>query len=110
MTARHGAGTAVLVDYTPACAATDHVVYWGASPIAGALEWTASACGLGTDGTGSFDPGDPPLGGFFYFVIVGQNATREGPYGKSSSGAERPEAIGVGACDRPRVTGGDCTP
>jgi hypothetical protein len=110
MTARRGAGTSVLVDYAPACAAADHVVYWGTGPIAGALVWTGSACGRGTDGTTSFDPGNPPPGGFSYFVIVGQDAAHEGSYGSSSSGAERPEAIGVGACDRPRAIGGGCTP
>lgn len=62
MTARRGAGTAVLVDYTPACTATDHAAYWGTGAIAGTLAWTASACGLGTDGTTSFDPGNPPPG------------------------------------------------
>jgi hypothetical protein len=109
MTAGRGPGTSVLVDFTPACAATDHAVYWGTGPMAGAAQWTASACGRGTDGTTSFDPGTPPPGGFFYFVIVGQDAASEGSYGQSSSGAERPEAIGVGACDRPR-TSGSCEP
>jgi hypothetical protein len=109
MTARRGAGTSVLVDYTPACAATDHVVYWGAGPLTGGLRWTASACGRGTDGNTSFDPGTPPPGELVYFVIVGQDASSEGSYGKSSSGTERPEAIGVGACDRPR-TSGICQP
>jgi len=110
MTARRGTGTSVLVDYAPACAATDHVVYWGTGPIAGALAWTRSACGRGTDGTTSFDPGNPAPGGFTYFVIVGQDAAHEGSYGRSSSGVERPEAIGVGTCDRPRAIGVSCTP
>lgn len=110
MTAQRGAGTSVLVNYTPACGATRHTIYWGTSPIAGSLAWSGSACGLGTSGITSFDPGNPSPGRSFYFVIVGQDATSEGSYGKSSSGAERPEAIGVGACDRPQVRGGGCAP
>jgi hypothetical protein len=109
LTAHRGAGTSVLVDYTPACAATDHAVYWGAGPITGGLAWTAATCGLGTDGTSSFDPGNPPPGVLIYFVIVGQNATSEGSYGRSSAGAERPEAVGVGACDRLQKSAG-CGP
>jgi hypothetical protein len=105
MTAGRGAGTSVLVEYTPACAATDHVVYWGAGSLAGGPQWAGSACGLGSDGNTSFDPGTPPPGELVYFVIVGQDASSEGSYGKSSSGTERPEAIGVGACDRPRTIG-----
>jgi hypothetical protein len=108
MAARRGPGTSVVVDYLPACSATDHVVYWGAGPVAGALDWDASACGLGTSGTASFDPGDPPPGGLFYFVIVGQDAAHEGSYGKSSSGLERPEAIATGLCDLPRATAAAC--
>ena len=109
MTARRGAGTSVQVDYVPACNATDHAVYWGTGPIAGALGWSASTCSLGTDGTTSFDPGVPPAGGLIYFVIVGQSASGEGSYGRSSSGAERTEASGVGACDRPQTPPG-CNP
>lgn len=109
LNARRGVGTAVVVEYTPACAATDHVVYLGEGPIAGGIEWTAAACGLGTDGVGAFDPGDPAPGGLFYFVVVGQNAAGEGSYGTTSHGAERPEAIGVGDCDMARLNRADCT-
>jgi hypothetical protein len=54
-----------------------------------------------------FDPGDPPLGGLLYFVIVGQNAANEGSYGPATSG-ERPEAVGVGVCDKPQILTGTC--
>ncbi len=109
MAARRGPGTSVVVDYLPACGATNHVVYWGTAPIAGTVSWKASACGLGTSGTASFDPGNPPPGGLVYFVIVGQDAAHEGSYGKSSSGLERPEAVSVGACDRPRASASACS-
>jgi hypothetical protein len=107
MTAGKGAGTLVSVTYTPACGATDHVIYWGTTPITGSLAWTNAACARGTSGATSFDPGAPPVGRAFYFVIVGQNATKEGSYGTGSS-AERPEAVGVGTCDRPLDLTGAC--
>ena len=96
-------GTSVTLNYAPACGATGHAIYWGTSPIAGALAWTNAACGVGSTGVAGFDPGTPPVGQFYYFVIVGQSAAEEGSYGRDSAGAERPEAQGVGACDRPQL-------
>lgn len=107
LTAARGAGSTVTVAYAPACAALDHAAYWGEGPIAGGVVWTQAACGIGNTGGGSFDPGDPAPGSFFYFVVVGQNGAKEGSYGAASSG-ERPEAIGIGACDKPRDLTGSC--
>lgn len=104
---RAPSGTAVQLSYLPGCGTTDHAAYWGVGPIVGSLAWTNAACGLGSSGVASFDPGDPAPGTFFYFVVVGQSATKEGSYGTGSSG-ERPEASGVGACDRPRDLSGTC--
>jgi subtilisin-like proprotein convertase family protein len=96
-------GSSLKLTYTPACGATNHVVYWGlAGPTAigsGGLVWMDSACALGTSGTAVFDPGTPPAGKFFYFVIVGHNAFQEGSYGKDSAAIERPEAVRIGNCD-----------
>ena len=111
MTASRGTGTAIDLLYTPACGALDHVVFWGTGPIVGAPAWTGAACGLGTTGAATFDPGDPGPGGFVYFVIVGQTASAEGSYGTAFDGTsaiERAEAVGVGTCDRPRLIGGTC--
>jgi hypothetical protein len=103
MRASRGIGSSVDVTWAPACFSTDHTVYWGTSPIAGGvLNWTASACTLGTSGIGSFDPGTPSPGTFRYFVIVGRDSSFEGPYGTLPFGGQRPEAVGVGSCDRAR--------
>ena len=107
MKAARGAGTAVDVTYAPGCGTLDNAVYWGIGPIAGAPAWTSSACAVGNSGHATFDPGNPAPDSFFYFVIVGQNATQEGSYGSTTSG-ERPEAIGVGACDKPQQLAGTC--
>jgi hypothetical protein len=108
---RAAAGTGVDFVYTPACGAVDNAVFWGVGPIVGSPVWTNSVCAVGNTGTSSFDPGDPAPGSFFYFVIVGQNAAKEGSYGQRFDGlvsTERPEAVGVGACDRPQDLTGDC--
>jgi len=95
-------GSNIEASFAPACSATDHAAYWGHGPIGvGGLEWTGSACGLGTNGTASFDPGVLLPREWLYFVIVGYDGNDEGGYGADSTLAPRPEAVGVGACDRP---------
>jgi len=103
-----GSGTSIDVVYAPACGATSHVIYRGSGPITGDLAWNTAWCLADTSGLASIDPGDPAVGGVDYFVIAGQNATAEGSYGKDSAGNEGREATGLGACDRPRVLGGNC--
>jgi len=112
MKASLGAGGAVNVTFTPACGATDHVVYWGdagpGSIPAGGMTWVGAACGLGTSGSATFFPGDPPLGHVYYFVIVGQNGSVEGSYGQTSASTERSEATMAIVCDKPQFLGGGC--
>jgi len=107
MRASRLAGTAIDVAYAPGCGTLDNAVYWGTGPIVGSPVWTSSACALGNTGHATFDPGDPGPDTQIYFVVVGQNATNEGSYGPGAAG-ERPEAIGVGACDKPQVLTGTC--
>jgi len=96
------AGSNLEVSFAPACSATDHAAYWGLGPIGpGGLEWTGSACDLGTNGTASFDPGLLLSREWLYFVIVGYDGDDEGGYGADSMAAPRLEAVGVGVCDRP---------
>ncbi len=107
MTASLPWGPAVEVSYLPGCGTTDNAIYWGSGPIAGSVAWTNAACAVGNTGRASFYPGDPAPDGFFYFVIVGQNATKEGSYGTGTLG-ERPEAVGIGVCDKPQDLAGTC--
>jgi len=100
--AGRGAGVTVDLSFVPACAATDHAVYWGLGPVTGSAAWTDSVCGLGTGGNASFDTIDLDPGQLLYFVVVGYDDTDEGSYGADSASAERPEAVGVGGCDRSR--------
>jgi len=104
-----GPGTSLQVSYTPACGAMDHAIYWGVGPpVGGTPRWTSVACGLGTSGSAVFDPGTPPVGKLFSFVVVGQTTVEEGSYGHDSAGVERPEAQGFGVCDRPRILNVTC--
>jgi len=107
MKASRIAGTGVELTYTPGCGTLDNAVYWGTGPIVGAPDWTQSACGVGNTGHATFDPGVPGPDTLVYFVIVGQNAAKEGSFGLSTAG-ERVEADGVGACDRPQDLTGTC--
>jgi glucose/arabinose dehydrogenase len=96
------AGSNVSISFVPACGATNHVAYMGTSPIGASVAWTGAMCSLGTSGTATFNPGTPTAGRFIYWVVVGQNASLEGSYGLGANGLIRPEAVGVGTCDKPR--------
>ena len=109
LTAAKAAGTTVNVSYTPGCGATDHAIYRGTGPISGVVNWTNAHCSLGATSPATFDPGTPSSGSFYYFVIVAQNAGKEGSYGTNSSGAERPEANNAGwSCNKPQDLSGSC--
>jgi hypothetical protein len=106
MTAEKGSGTSVTVHYTAGCGATTHAVYWGSGPIGAGPAWMDAACDVASGGT--FDPGELSPGEWIYFVVVGQNATKESSYGKNSMDQERPEAVGIGLCDKPQDLSGTC--
>ncbi|HEX5042862.1 MAG TPA: M14 family zinc carboxypeptidase [Candidatus Polarisedimenticolaceae bacterium] len=107
MTASRTASGAIDVLYTPACGATDNAVFWGTGTFPGHPAWTGVACAVGNTGHAVFDPGALAPGTLLYFAVVGQNATREGSYGAGTAG-QRPEAVNVGACDRPQDLSGSC--
>ena len=88
--------------YTPACDATDHTIYYGDLSGVSSYAYADAACFLGTSGTATFDPGP----GSWFFLIVANNGTEEGSFGKDSVPVERPEAVGVGVCDVPQNLAG----
>ena len=95
----------VHVTYTAACDSTGHAAYWGNLAQLSSYAWSGSQC---ASGSGAIDF-TPPSGSIF-FVIVGNNGVKEGSYGKNSAGTQRPEAIGIGACDYPQQLTGSCDP
>jgi hypothetical protein len=107
--AKTGEGDPLQLTFGVSCHTSDSTVYWGqASGSMTGLSWTSAACGFGPDGVASVSPGTPPPGSFFYFVVVPGNGVKQGSYGRSADGAERPEGVGLGTCNLPQQLGGAC--
>jgi hypothetical protein len=104
--ARAATGAGVSLTYAPACGATSHTVYAGdlATLRTSGPAWTQRFCGLGTTGSATFNP----TGAAVYFVVVGNNGSLEGSYGRASSGSERPAAGPGGACAYTQQLSGSC--
>jgi hypothetical protein len=99
----------VQLTFGLSCHAIDSTVYWGLSTgMMSGVAWTGAACGFGPQGSAVFDPGTPPPGGLYYFVVVPSDGVEQGSYGHASSGGELPAAAGLGACNLPQVLGGTC--
>jgi hypothetical protein len=99
VTGYHPGDGTVTVTFEAGCDATDHAVYSGALAAVSSSGWDRASCGLGAGPDAVLDPGP----GDRFLVIVAQHVTAEGSYGTRSDGAERPEAVGIGACDLPQV-------
>jgi hypothetical protein len=104
-----GAAGSLQLSFGLSCHAVDSTVYWGlrSSPVGGVV-WTNAVCGFGASGSASFNPGNPPAGSLYYFVVVPSNGVRQGSYGHSSTGSEIPPATGLGSCNLPQTLGGTC--
>jgi hypothetical protein len=99
------AGTSILCTYSNGgTCASDSTIYYGSLALVSSYGYSGAACLLGTSGNVSFDPGP----GDSFWVIVSNNGTNEGSYGKNSNGNERPEAISVGSCDYPQNLSNTC--
>jgi hypothetical protein len=72
--------------YTAACDAADHTIYYGDIADVSTYAYSGGECSIGVGGAYSFDPGV----GSFFFVVVANDNTEEGSYGKDASDAERP--------------------
>jgi len=92
------------IAYAVPCSASNHRIVYGPLDSVATYGWSGSACNLGTSGQAAFDPG----GGSVFFVIVANDGGTEGSYGTDGSGAERPEAVGIGACDLPQALATRC--
>jgi len=80
-----GSAGDVIATYTAATAATDHSIYIGDLVDVATLTLKDQDCGVGTDGTATFVAGT----GSKFFLVVGNDGTSEGSYGKDGHGAER---------------------
>ncbi len=104
--ASHNDTTGLIdVSYSPACAASNHTIYYGELAQVGSYGYTGAACGRGASGATSFDPGG--LANAF-FLIVGNTGLVEGSYGRRSSALERPEDSATPGCDLPQDLSAAC--
>jgi hypothetical protein len=97
---------AIDVTYSVPCSTSNHRIVYGSLASVATYVWSGTACNLGTTGSAAFDPG----AGDAFFVIVANDATAEGSYGANAAGVERPQAVGVGACDLPQALASRCDP
>ncbi len=98
-----GAGTTLVLTYTPAGWASNTTVYTATATAGGVRPaWARAFCAVGSSGVATFDPGALAAGRALWILPVGNDGAREGSYGEGSSGVERPEANGL-ECDFTRV-------
>lgn len=83
---------------------TDNTIYYGNITNVSTYGYNGSVCYIGKSGSVTFDLGD----GSWFWVIVSNNGSKEGSYGKNSNGIERPEASNIGACDYPQDLTNTC--
>ncbi|HJQ99111.1 MAG TPA: DUF5060 domain-containing protein [Candidatus Polarisedimenticolaceae bacterium] len=104
VTAYDKASGAITIGFGSACLATGYTIIHGPLSGVASYTYTGQVCGIGTSGTATFNPG----AGNRYWIVAGTTASAEGSYGTSSSGTERPEAIGLAACDLPQGPSPGC--
>lgn len=92
--------------YTPGCNSIGHTVYYGPLSNVSSYGYTNSFCSNDTGGYINFIPPTEDI----FFLIVSQSQNWESSYGKSSSGTERPEAYGIGLCNKPKNLNNTCDP
>jgi hypothetical protein len=96
----------VEIDFAPACDSSDHTIVYGDLAAVSTYSYSGAACLVGPSGAASFDPGLPSA----FFLVVGNNGTVEGSYGKNHLGTERPEYTGAVGCELPQDLTGTCVP
>jgi len=79
----------MTVSYTPACSVDDHTIEFGSLAQVSAYTYAGQECSIGN--TGSYVWSYPVGQDSLFFVVVGNDATVEGSYGRDSNGVERPE-------------------
>ncbi len=96
---------AIVIDYAPACDATDHAIYYGDLSQVGVYGFSGAACSRGDSGATSFDPAGLTD---VFFVVVGNTGVVEGSYGRDGAGVERPEESTALVCELPQNLSGQC--
>lgn len=91
----------VSISYVAACGATDNTVEYGALSNVKTYGYDTQVCAIGNSGTATFNLGSRSV----FFLVVANNGTVEGSYGRKRSGGtftERPEDTTVVTCPKPQ--------
>jgi len=109
VTAYNKTSGAVTVSYGAGCAATTNHVEHGLVANVKTYTYAGQVCALGNTGTATFT-----IPGGSFFLVVADNATYEGSYGKRRSAggvlAERPEDTTSATCQLPQNLATRCDP
>jgi hypothetical protein len=104
----HGTGELSLL-YGVACEAIDHAIHYG--PLSNfdlaTYNFTGRDCGIGN--TGLYEQFAPGAGSYF-FLLVADDGTVEGSYGRDSEGVERPADLANPICPLPQDLSAACSP
>jgi hypothetical protein len=113
VTAYNSTTGALTISFGTACGTTNNNVETGILSRANlaAYTWSGRFCSVGNTGTASFNPGT----GSYFFVVVGNNGTNEGSYGRDLMGVttmERPEDASAAGCapNPPQSLANRCDP
>ncbi len=96
---------AVVIQFAPACGATDHALHAGPLERVSRYDYDWTFCGLGAGGSATVPAGP---GRNRFFLLAARAADFEGSAGRSAAGAERPGPPLVLGCPRPSRPAGDC--
>jgi len=93
----------VDLSYATGCSTLDNVLVWGSLDQVATYNYSGRMCAIGNSGTLNWTYPAESL----FFLLVGNDGTAEGSYGRSSSGIERPEET---VCTFPLDLTSTCVP
>jgi len=95
----------IVLSFDDGCDALDHTVYYGDLDHVASRTYAGAQCFVGVDHEVVFEPGPSSR----FFLIVANDGTNEGSYGRDSNGIERGEHTSTAYCDYPQdLTGVTC--
>jgi hypothetical protein len=96
----------MTLSYTPACSVDNHAIELGSLAQVSSYTYAGQQCSIGDSGSYVWTyPVNPDS---LFFVVVGNDSTVEGSYGRDSSGVERPEDTLSPFCNIPQDLNNPC--
>lgn len=94
---------ALSILYGAACSSTNNNIEYGPLSAVSTYGYSGQVCGIGNSGSAQFSL---PSGSHF-FLVVANDGSKEGSYGKRTGGTERPEDTGA-TCPIPQDLSNPC--